>query len=43
MLVSTVILAVLVTWFGFGIGLLIRNSPASVSLLLLVAAADREL
>jgi ABC-2 type transport system permease protein len=34
-LISTVILAVLVTWFGFGIGLLLRNSPASVSLLLL--------
>ncbi len=34
-LVCTIVLAVLVTWFGFGIGLLIRNSPASVSLLLL--------
>ena len=34
-LLSTIVLAVLVTWFGFGIGLLIRNSPASVSLLLL--------
>ena len=34
-LVSTIVLAVLVSWFGFGIGLLIRNSPASVSLLLL--------
>lgn len=34
-LFSTIVLAVLVTWFGFGIGLLIRNSPASVSLLLL--------
>jgi ABC-2 type transport system permease protein len=34
-LVSTVVLAVLVSWFGFGIGLLVRNSPASVSLLLL--------
>lgn len=34
-LVSTIVLGVLVSWFGFGIGLLIRNSPASVSLLLL--------
>ena len=25
----------LVTWFGFGIGLIIRNSPATVSILLL--------
>jgi hypothetical protein len=34
-LVSAVILSVLVTWFGFGVGLLIRNSPTTVSLLLL--------
>jgi ABC-2 type transport system permease protein len=34
-LISTIVLAVLVTWFGFGIGLLVRNSPAAVSLLLL--------
>jgi ABC-2 type transport system permease protein len=34
-LISTVLLALLVTWFGFGMGLLVRNSPASVSLLLL--------
>lgn len=34
-LVSTVVLGVLVTWFGFGIGLLVRHAPASVSLLLL--------
>jgi ABC-2 type transport system permease protein len=34
-LVSTVVLALLVTWFGFGLGLIIRNSPATVSILLL--------
>lgn len=34
-LVSAVILSALVTWFGFGVGLLIRNSPTTVSLLLL--------
>lgn len=34
-LISAVVLALLVTWFGFGIGLIIRNSPASVSTLLL--------
>jgi ABC-2 type transport system permease protein len=34
-LFSTVLLALLVTWFGFGMGLLVRNSPTSVSLLLL--------
>jgi ABC-2 type transport system permease protein len=34
-LVSAVILSALVSWFGFGIGLLIRNSPTAVSLLLL--------
>lgn len=34
-LVSTVVLGLLVSWFGFGIGLVVRNSPASVSLLLL--------
>src|SRR5688572_10256594 len=34
-LVCAVILSALVSWFGFGIGLLVRNSPASVSLLLL--------
>jgi ABC-2 type transport system permease protein len=34
-LVCAVILSVLVTWFGFGMGLLIRNSPTTVSLLLL--------
>ena len=34
-LVCAVILAALVSWFGFGMGLLIRNSPTTVSLLLL--------
>jgi ABC-2 type transport system permease protein len=34
-LVATIVLAVLVTWFGFGLGLLIRNSPATVSIVLL--------
>ncbi len=34
-LVSTIVLAVLVTWFAFGVGLLVRNSPASVTLVLL--------
>jgi ABC-2 type transport system permease protein len=34
-LFCTVVLAVLVTWFGFGVGLIVRNSPASVSLVLL--------
>ena len=34
-LVCAVILAVLVSWFGFGMGLLIRNSPTTVSLILL--------
>ncbi len=34
-LLSTIVLAVLVTWFGFGLGLIIRNSPAAVSILLL--------
>ena len=28
-------LSALVTWFGFGVGLLVRNSPTTVSLLLL--------
>jgi ABC-2 type transport system permease protein len=35
MLSSAVVLAVVVTWFGFGLGLIIRNSPATVSILLL--------
>ena len=34
-LVCAVILSALVSWFGFGMGLLIRNSPTTVSLLLL--------
>ncbi|HZB43006.1 MAG TPA: ABC transporter permease [Ilumatobacter sp.] len=34
-LVSAVVLSALVSWFGFGVGLLIRNSPTTVSLLLL--------
>jgi ABC-2 type transport system permease protein len=34
-LVCAVILAGLVSWFGFGMGLLIRNSPTTVSLVLL--------
>lgn len=34
-LVCSVILAVLVTWFGYGLGLIIRNSPAAVSIVLL--------
>ena len=34
-LVSLVALAVVVTWFGYALGLLIRNSPATVTILLL--------
>lgn len=34
-LVSVVALALLVSWLGFGLGLIIRNSPATVSVLLL--------
>jgi ABC-2 type transport system permease protein len=34
-LLCAVVLAVLVTWFGFGMGLLIRNSPTSVTLVVL--------
>lgn len=34
-LVSGTVLAALITWFGFGIGLIIRNSPATISVLLL--------
>lgn len=34
-LLCAIILSALVTWFGFGMGLLIRNSPTTVSLLLL--------
>lgn len=34
-LVSLVVLAVIVSWFGTGLGLLIRNSPATVTILLL--------
>jgi ABC-2 type transport system permease protein len=34
-LVCAIILSALVSWFGFGMGLLIRNSPTTVSLLLL--------
>ena len=30
-----VVLAVILAWFGFGIGLIMRNSPATVSILLL--------
>jgi ABC-2 type transport system permease protein len=32
---SGVVLAALVSWFGFGLGLIIRNSPATISVLLL--------
>ena len=34
-LISIVVLAVIVSWFGFGLGLLIRNSPATVTIFLL--------
>jgi ABC-2 type transport system permease protein len=34
-LISIVALAVIVSWFGFGLGLLIRNSPATVTIFLL--------
>ncbi len=34
-LVALVALAVIVSWFGFGLGLLIRNSPATVTIFLL--------
>lgn len=34
-LASVVVLAVIVSWFGFGLGLLIRNSPATVTIFLL--------
>lgn len=34
-LISMVVLAVIVNWFGFGLGLLIRNSPATVTIFLL--------
>jgi ABC-2 type transport system permease protein len=34
-LISGIVLSVIVTWFGFGLGLIIRNSPAAVSILLL--------
>ncbi len=34
-LISVVFLAVIVSWFGFGIGLLIRNSPAAVVVVVL--------
>jgi len=34
-LVCAIVLSGLVSWFGFGMGLLIRNSPTTVSLLLL--------
>jgi ABC-2 type transport system permease protein len=34
-LAGLVVLAVVLTWFAFGIGLIVRNSPATVSILLL--------
>jgi ABC-2 type transport system permease protein len=34
-LTGLVVLAVILTWFAFGIGLIVRNSPATVSILLL--------
>jgi ABC-2 type transport system permease protein len=34
-LIGLVVLAVILTWFAFGIGLIVRNSPATVSILLL--------
>lgn len=34
-LLSVVVLAVVVTWFGYGLGLLIRNAPATITILLL--------
>lgn len=34
-LAALVVLAVILTWFAFGIGLIVRNSPATVSILLL--------
>jgi len=34
-LISIVVLAVIVSWFGFALGLLIRNSPATVTVFLL--------
>ena len=34
-LVSVIVLAVSVTWFAVGLGLIIRNSPATVTILLL--------
>ena len=34
-LAGLVVLAVILTWFAFGIGLIVRNSPATVSILLL--------
>ena len=32
---GVVVLAVILAWFAFGIGLIVRNSPATVSILLL--------
>jgi ABC-2 type transport system permease protein len=34
-LLSLIVLAVIVSWFGYALGLLIRNSPATVTILLL--------
>ena len=34
-LFSMIVLSVVVSWFGFGLGLLIRNSPATVTIFLL--------
>jgi len=34
-LISIVVLAVIVSWFGFALGLLVRNSPATVTIFLL--------
>lgn len=34
-LFSMIVLAVIVSWFGFGLGMIIRNSPATVTIFLL--------
>ncbi len=34
-LISVIVLAMSVTWFGLGLGLIIRNSPATITILLL--------
>lgn len=35
LLIGAVVLAVLVGWFGFALGLIVRNSPATIAMLLL--------